>query len=294
MYLEKLKIRFKLIKRNILLGSFAGTALIFSILLFFSIFMALPFVYAILQSIKPPEELFQFPPRFYVVSPTIQNFNKLFKLTNSLWVPFSRYIFNSIFVTTCGTSIHVIFASMAAYPLSKVKLPGSKLIFNIVIWSLLFTGGVTSLPQYIVMAKLGLINTYWSLILPSVGGSLGLFLMKQFIDQIHISIVESARIDGAGHLSVWWSIIMPITKPAWLTLIIFTFQALWNNTGGNLIFSEQLKVLPTVLTQISSSGISRMGVGAAATVILIIPPIVTFLFTQSNVIETMSYSGIKE
>ncbi|MBQ9965608.1 MAG: carbohydrate ABC transporter permease [Clostridia bacterium] len=280
-------------KRNIN-GSVGGTVFVFIILVLFGTFMILPFVYSIVQSLKPPEELFRFPPRFFVSNPTFKNFKDLFGLTNSLWVPFSRYILNSAIITLIGTVGHVILASMAAFAIAKFPFPGSKIIFNIVVWSLLFTGEVTALPQYIVTAKLGLINTYWALILPAIGGSLGFFLMKQFMEQVPNGVVEAATVDGANELRTWWSIVLPITKPAWLTLIIFSFQSLWNNSGDKFIYNEEIKTLPSILSQISASGISRVGAAAAATVILMIPPMITFLASQRSVIETMAYSGIKE
>lgn len=275
-------------------GSVGGTALMLFVLLLFGSFMVLPFVYAILQSIKPPEELFRFPPRFFVINPTLKNFSQLFGLTNSLWVPFSRYILNSVMISVIGTVGHVVVASMAAFPIAKIPFPGSKIIFNIIVWSLLFSGGVTALPQYIVIAKLGLINSHLALILPAMGGTLGIFLMKQFMEQIPGDIVDSAKIDGANEFSIWWKIVMPVIKPAWLTLIIFAFQGLWNNPGSNVLYQEELKTLPAVMSQISSSGLARVGAGAAASVLLMIPPVITFLLTQSNVIETMAYSGIKD
>ncbi len=289
----KKKYRFSLVQNNIN-GSAGGTAFIVLILVLFGSFMILPFVYSILQSLKPPEELFRFPPRFFVVNPSLKSFTQLFTIANTSWVPFSRYLINSIFITVVGTFGQVIFASMAAFPLSKFKFPGSKFIFNIVVWSLLFTGGVTAIPTYIVMAKLHLINTHWSLILPTVGSSMGLFLMKQFMEQIPMSLIESARIDGAGQMTIWFKIAMPNVRPAWLTLVIFAFQGLWNNAGGGYIYKEQLKTLPAALSQITSSGMSRVGAAAAASVLLMIPPIITFLITQSNVIKTMAHSGIKD
>ena len=285
--------KIKLMRKNIN-GSVGGTAFIVFILLLFGSFMFLPFIYSILQALKPSEELFRFPPRFFVVNPTLSNFSQLFQVANSSWIPFTRYLFNSIFITVVGTFGQVIFASMAAFPLAKFKFPGSKAIFNIVVWSLLFTGGVTAIPTYIVMAKLNLINSHLALILPTVGSSMGLFLMKQFMEQMPTSLIESARIDGAGQLTIWFKIAMPIVRPAWLTLIIFAFQGLWNNTGGSYIYEEELKTLPAALSQITASGMARMGAAAAASVLLMIPPIVTFLITQSNVITTMAYSGIKD
>lgn len=274
--------------------STGGDVGIFIVLIFFGAFMILPFVYAIVQSIKPLEELFLFPPRFFVRNPTLENFFQLGQLSNNLWVPFSKYVFNSFFITLVTTFFHVILASMAAYPLAKMDLPGKNWIFGIITLALLFNGSVTMLPQYIVMSKLGMINTMSALILPAVGMPLGLFLMKQFMEQISDSMIDAGQIDGASQFRIFWRIIMPNVKPAWLTLTIFSFQAAWNREGLEFIYDESLKVLPTILRQISTSGLARAGVGSAAAVVLMIPPIVTFLIVQSNILETMAHSGIKE
>lgn len=285
---KKLRKRGKKINRSI-----GGDICIFLVLAIVGIFMALPFVYAIVQSLKPLEEIFLFPPRFFVRNPTFDNFFQLSQLTNNLWVPFSRYIFNSFFITIVSTVFHVIFASMAAYPLAKQNVPGGKIIFAIITMALLFNASVTMLPQYIIMSKMSMINTVWALIIPPIGAPLGLFLMKQFMEQIDKAIIEAGKIDGASTFRVFWNIVMPNVKPAWLTLVIFSFQASWNREGLEFIYDENLKVLPTILKQISSSGMARAGVGSAAAVLLMIPPIVTFLVVQSNVLETMSHSGIK-
>lgn len=271
-----------------------GNAVIFTVLTLLGLFMALPLIYAVIQSIKPLEELFIFPPRFYVSHPTFDNFRDLIAVSSSLWVPFERYVLNSIFVSVVSTAGHVILASMAAYTLAKHKFPGATIIFNIIVLALMFSAPVTALPSYIVMAKLGLINNYLALILPALASPLGLYLMKQFMTQIPEAMLEAARIDGAREFRIFFRVVMPQVKPAWLTLIIFAFQAAWNQTGGSFIYNEELKVLPTILNQISSGGIARAGVASAAAVLLMIPPIATFLITQSNVIETMSHSGMKD
>ena len=270
-----------------------GDIIVFLLLLLVALFMALPFVYTVIQAFKPFEELFAFPPKFYVVNPTINNFIDLFMVTANSWVPFSRYIFNSVLVSLVGTTLHVLCASLCAYPIAKHQFPGKKAIFKVIQLSLLFNGTVTSLPTYIIMSKLGLINNYLAIILPAVGGAFGMFLMKQFMEGIPTPLLEAGRIDGAGEWKIFWKIVMPNVKPAWLTLIIFCFTGLWNNNGGSYIFDEQLKMLPTALTQIASVGIARMGVGMAASLLLVIPPIVTFIISQSRIIETMSTAGIK-
>ncbi len=256
--------------------------------------MLLPVVYTVVQAFKPMEELFLFPPRFTVSNPTVKNFKLIGQLVDNLWVPFSRYTFNSVFVSVAGTAGNVIIASMAAYPLAKNDFPGKKVLFKIVTVALLFSGGVLSLAQYIIMAKLHMINTYWALILPSVATPMGLFLMKQFMEGISTSLLEAARIDGMNEFQIYWSIVMPNVKPAWLTMIIFAFQGMWSMTGGNFIYKEELKMLPTALAQIQSGGIARAGVAAAANLLMFIPPVIMFLITQSSIMETMAHAGIKE
>lgn len=271
-----------------------GDVLITLMLVVMGFFMVIPLVLSIVNSFKPLEEIFIFPPRiFTVINPTLDNYRSLFRLSSSLWVPFSRYIFNSVFVSITVTFFHIMFAAMCAFPLAKGRFPGRKAISTTIQMALLFNGGTLAIPIYMVMATLRLVDTYWALILPAIAGSLGLFLMQQFMVQIENETLESARIDGATEMQIFWKIVMPLVKPAWLTLLIFSFKDIWNATGTSYIYSEELKMLPTALNQILTGGIARQGVGAAAAVIMLIPPIVVFIVSQSNVIETMSYSGIK-
>lgn len=279
----------KPIKRSI-----GGNIVIGFFLILFGAFSALPFVYAILQSLKPLDELFVFPPRFFVINPTGDNYYLLWIRVLNSWVPFTRYLFNSIFTSVVATGLHIVLSSMAAFPLAKSKFPGRDAISKIIVMSLLFTGGVTAIPQFVIMARVGFMNTYWSVILPAAAGSMGLYLMQQFMSQLPTAMVEAAKVDGAGMFRILWKIVMPSVRPAWLTLIVFTFQGIWNSAGGAFITEENLKPLPALLNQITASGISQMGTASAAAVILMLPPILVFLFTQSSVIETMATSGIKE
>ena len=274
--------------------STGGNVAVFLMLIILGSFMLLPVVYTVVQAFKPMEELFLFPPRFLVQNPTTKNFKLISQLIDNLWVPFSRYLFNSVFVSAVGTAGNVIIASMAAYPLAKNDFPGKKVLFKIVTVALLFSGGVLGLAQYIIMAKLHMINTYWALILPSVATPMGLFLMKQFMEGISTSLLEAARLDGMNEFQIYWHIVMPNVKPAWLTMIIFAFQGMWSMTGGNFIYKENLKMLPTALAQIQSGGIARAGVAAAANLLMFIPPVLMFLITQSSIMETMAHAGIKE
>ncbi|WP_199619632.1 carbohydrate ABC transporter permease [Paenibacillus alkalitolerans] len=273
----------------------SGNFFIFAILFITSAFMAFPFVYVISQSIKPLEEQFVFPPTLIVKNPTFENFRLLLQLTNNLWIPFERYLFNSLFITLTGTVVYVVIASMAAFPLAKVKFPGSKVMFEMVVLALLFSSPVTKVAQYVIIAKTNIINTYWALLLPALSLPIGLFLMRQFMVQmIPNAVLEAAKIDGANMFKTFWLVVMPMVRPAWLTLIIFTFVGLWRGDGSEFVYSESLKVLPTVLSQIAGAGMARANVGSAAAVFMLIPPVITFLLVQSNVLQTMAHSGIKE
>lgn len=280
--------------RRLAYRSIGGNIGIFIFLALVSAFMILPMLYAVLQSLKPLDEIFAYPPRFFVRNPTLKNYSQLFKLANSLWVPFSRYLFNSLYVSVLSTTLYIFIAVMAGYSLSKGKFPGVNLISNLVVWTMLFRSEVLAVPQYLVISAFGMVDTHSSIILPAMAATMGVFLMKQFmITAIPDSVLEAARIDGAGEMRIVRSIVFPCVKPCILTLIIFTFQSMWNNTGGNYIYSESLKMLPSALSTIISSGIARAGAGAAVSVILMIPPIIVFLYSQNSVMETMSHSGLK-
>lgn len=234
------------------------------------------------------------PPKLYAMEPTGDNFRDLFKVANNSWVPFSRNIFNSIFVTVVATVFEVIFASTAAFVLSKCRFPGVNVINQIIVISLLFNSTVTYIMQYIVMAKLGMINTYSALILPLIPSSMGLYLMRQSIGQIPDAMIEAAKVDGAGLIRICWGIVMPNSKPALMTIIIFQFQAAWNSTGGSLVYDEALKTIPVVVQQIAAAGIARQGAIYASAVVLMIPPLAIFIAAQSQVMETMAHAGMKD
>jgi ABC-type glycerol-3-phosphate transport system permease component len=260
-------------------------------------FMSLPLVYTINRAFMPLDEIFAFPPRFIVHNPTFKNFTDLVGIFSDSWVPFSRYVFNTFFIAIVGTTGHVIIASAAAYPLAKVTFPFRRVLFSIVVMSLMFTAYITQVPNYMTISWLGMINTYWAILLPAFGSTLGLYLMKQFMEQIPDALIEAAKIDGASEYRIFWQIVMPIVKPAWMTLIIFSLQNLWTNgsvTSHKYIYSEQLRTVDAVFGQIASGGISRTGPVAAVTLMMMSVPIAVFIITQSKVIQTMSTSGLKE
>ena len=275
--------------------SVGGNLLLLAVLILMACFMLLPIVYAVVTAFKPLDEIYIFPPRMYVKKPTLSNFTQLVDILSSSWVPISRYVFNSLFVAAVGVTGHVFMASMAAYPMAKHDFVGKKAFGSVITLSLLFTYSVTYIAQYVVFAKIHWINTYMSLIAPVWSSSLGLYLMMNFMGQVPNSMLESARIDGAKEMGVWWRIVMPNVKPAWMTIAIFAFTGVWNS-GGQFTYSENLKQMQNVFSNaaVSGGGIARAGAGAAGALLLMIPPVLLFLVCQSNVLETMTTSGMKD
>jgi ABC-type glycerol-3-phosphate transport system permease component len=273
----------------------AGNMAIFVVLGAFGIFSVLPLVLTVSNAFKPLHELFLFPPRLFVRNPTLDNFAMLFSLLSNSWVPFSRYIFNTVFITVAGTIGHILVCSLAAYPLAKRQsMPGAKVLFQLIILSMMFHPIVTDVVNYITMSAIGFVDTYLAIIVPAFGSTFGMFLMRQFMTQIPDSIIEAARIDGAGEYRTWWQIIMPNVKSAWLTLAIFQVQGLWNGAHTTYIYREELKTMPYAMSQIVAGGVIRAGAGAATHVIMMIIPITFFIVSQSKIIETMATSGMKE
>lgn len=273
----------------------AGDVVLILFLILIGALMILPMLYAVSSSLKPNSELWVFPPRFFARNPTLKNYQDLMVLLSNSWAPFSRYVFNTVFITAAGTAGHILLASMCAYPIAMYRFPGSVGFFTLVRTALMFSGAVTAIPGFIVVARLNLLDNYAAVILPAMGGTLGLFLMKQFMEQtVHPAVLESASMDGAGEFCKFVHIVMPMVKPAWLTLMIFTVQSLWNTGSTPYIYSEQLKTLPYAMSQISAAGVARAGVGAAISVLMMLVPLLVFIITQSNIIETMSSSGMKD
>lgn len=292
-YKKPRKLQYKT-KEKKLNRSRAGNVTLFIFMGFCAVFMALPLVMVINNAFKPLDELFRYPPTIFVRNPKLDNFYDLAVLMSNSWVPFSRYVFNTIIISGGGTLGHIICASLAAYPLAKHNFPGKKFLFSIVVLSIMFTQAVTQTPNYLIISMLGINNTYLAVLLPPFAYGLGLYLMKQFMEQIPDSLLESARLDGAGEFMIFRTIIMPNVKPAWLTLAVLQFQTVWGNTGSAYLRDEDLKPLQFALQQIVNGGPARQGAAAVVTLIIAAIPITFFIICQSSIIETMTTSGMKE
>lgn len=291
--ISDLKIKHKSKKKKRINRSLGGDIALFVLLCMAGITSILPLILTVCNAFKPLDEIFLYPPRFFVKNPTLNNFYDLATALGSSLVPFSRYFFNTIFVTIIGTIGHIFISSMCAYPLAKYKVPGGKLLFSLVVLSMMFPGSVTAIPHYIIFNFLGMINTPLAIILPAFTASTGLFLMKQFMEQIPMSLVEAAKVDGASEFRIYVTIVMPLVKPAWVTLFILLFQGLWATSGEQYIYSEDLKMVSYALSQIATAGAARTGTLAAVSFIMILVPITVFIISQSQVMETMAHSGMK-
>ena len=260
----------------------------------FAIFAIFPVTFVIGRAFMPLSELFRFPPLYVPENPTMDNFRDLWVFASQSAVPFSRYLFNTLFIVVLGSVGHIALSSMAAFPIAKYQFPGNRVLSNLVVYSLMFSPTVTAVPTYLVMNYLNLIDSYWAIILPALSSTIGLYLLQNFMEQIPDSLIEAAEIDGATPFGLLWTVIMPAVKPAWITAFIFSFQALWANNGGNFIYTESLKPLSFMLQQIAAAGVARAGVAAATTLIMFTIPVIVFIITQSNILETMTTSGMKE
>jgi ABC-type glycerol-3-phosphate transport system permease component len=284
-----------MVKRHKHRESIVGWSIVYLLMTALVAFTALPILYMVVTALKPINELFIYPPRFWVTNPTLENFTILFRGLVSSEIPFVRYVFNSIFVTAVIVTSTVFISSMGAYALTKLKVPFSALIFNIIIAALMFSTYVTRIPTYLVVNGLGLLNTYWALIITGIAYPYNIFLMKQFIEQFPDELLESARIDGAKEIFVFFRIVMPNIKPAWATLIVLSFVLNWNDITAALIYTtdQALKVLPLAIQLVSSGDVSRTGAAMASSLIMTAPVMIVFLIMQNNVLKTMVHSGIK-
>ena len=286
--------KFRKLRRRQPNRSRTGDFFVYLFLLLVAVAMVFPLVFAVNSALKPLDELFMFPPKVFAQNPTLDNFADLFVTMGKSWVTFPRYVFNTVFITVVGTAGHLIIASMGAFVLAKYDFPGGKTFFKLVTVALMFSGYVTAIPNYLIINALGWIDTYWAIIIPAFAAPIGLFLMKQFMEGLPTSLIEAAKIDGANEWKVFMGIVMPNVKPAWLTLIIFSVQSLWNNKAATFIFSEEKKTLVYALQQIQSGGIARTGQAAAVTVIVMVVPIAIFILSESQILETMANSGLKD
>ena len=272
------------------------------ILIPLSVLMLLPIIYIVSSAFKPPDELFAFPPRFVVVNPTLKNFTDLFSKLSTSGIPVSRYLFNSAVVTIITVIASILVSSAAAYALSKKHFKLKQTLFAINTIALMFVPVAVTIPRFLVIERLNLLNTFWVHILPVLALPVGLFLLKQFIDGIPDEVIEAAQIDGASDWWIYWRIILPMIRPALATIAILTFQAAWNNAEISTFYinNESLRTLAFYLSTLTAApaastaaSVAGQGLAAAAALIMFLPNLIMFIILQRQVMSTMSHSGLK-
>lgn len=260
-------------------------------------FMLLPIIYIFSTAFKPINELFMYPPRFLVQNPTLDNFIDLFQVSATSKLPASRYLMNSIIITLIVLVLSVIFSSMAGFALSKLEFKGKKLLFEMNQIALMFVGAAVTIPRYLLIHKLGLLDTMWVHILPILAIPVGLFLIKQFIDQVPNEMIEAARVDAANDFQIYWYIILPIIRPALATIVILAFQTVWNDAGTSTLYinSEELNTFAYYITTLTTANntVAGQGITAASSLIMFVPNLIIFIFMQNKVMSTVAHSGIK-
>lgn len=263
----------------------------------FAIFMLLPIVFIFNHAFKPLDELYAFPPRFFVIKPTFENFENLFELANTSGIPLSRYILNSLLVTGAVVFLSVFISTLAGYVLSKKQFRGKNAIFEINNAALMFVPIAVMIPRYLTVSILGIEDTYFAHIFPLIAMPVGLFLIKQFIDQIPDSLIEAAVIDGASSFKIYWKIILPLIRPAVATAAILAFQLVWNDLETSTLFttSENMRTLAFYMSTlaIETNVVVGQGMAAVAALIMFVPNLLLFIILQSKVMNTMSHSGLK-
>lgn len=274
-----------------------GQIKIILLLLPLVILMALPLVYIANHAFKPMDELFAFPPTFFVKNATLENFTKLVKFSRTAGIPLSRYVFNSIIVTLLTVALSLIFTTMAAFALSKLKFKGRNMMMSVNQAALMFVPTAVLIPRYLVICQMGMIDGIWAHIFPLVAYPVALFLVKQFVEQVPDALIEAAYIDGATDMTVYRKIILPMSKPAIATAAILVFQQVWANmeTSNYYINDDGMKTLTFYMNSLvnANNTVSGQGMAAAATLIMFIPNLVLFIILQNNVMNTMAHSGIK-
>ena len=272
-----------------------GWVTVYTFMIVLALVMALPLIYMVVTAFKPIEELLLFPPRFFVKHPVLTNFSDLFETLDSQTVPFTRYLFNSLFTTVVTVVLTLAVCVMGAYAIEKVRMRGSSLFGTVVVYALMFSPPAAQIPIYMVVAQTGMLDTYWALIIPSLATPMYFFLLRQFISQLPEVLLESARLDGASEYRILGSLIIPMVKPALATVTVFAFIANWNNSGGSAIYitDQAMKTLPYALSTITSGGLARAGAAAAASLLITFPTILVYLLMQAQVMKTMVFAGIK-
>ena len=264
----------------------------------FSLLMLLPILFIFNHAFKPQSELFEYPPKFFVRRPTLSNFSEFFRVMNSTSIPFSRYLTNTILVTLVGVTLTILISALSAYGLSKLKFKGKKFLFELNTLALMFVPIAVQIPRYLIIAEMGLIDSYLVHILPMIVMPVAMFLLKQFVDQVPNELIEAAKIDGASEMQVFIKVILPMIGPALATVGILSFQAIWNDMSTSSLYindesKRTIAFFVSSLTAGAGNTVAGQGMAAAAGLMMFLPNFILFVILQSRVMNTMAHSGIK-
>ena len=257
----------------------------------------LPILYIVFTAFKPIGELFAYPPKFITLRPTFDNFRKLFEASENTVFPLSMYLFNSVIATVLVVFLGMAISLAAAYVLSKKRFRGREAIFKMNTLSMMFVATAVSIPRYLVVKEVGLLDSFWANVVPMLALPVGVFLLKQFVDQLPDALIEAAKIDGANDYQIILKIVLPIVKPAMATVAILLFQHAWNSMEASNLFinTESLKTFAFYMNSLSNSGngVAGVGMSAAAALLMFLPNVILFTLMQSRVMSTMAHSGLK-
>lgn len=267
------------------------------ILVIMSSVMVLPLIYIFSQAFKPIDELFAYPPKFFVKNPSLSNFSNLIAMMGTSEVPIARYFFNSILSTGLTIVFSLTISAMAGYALAKKKFRAKDFVFDMNTMALMFVPTAVMIPRYLIISGMQLNTSFWVHVIPALAMPVGLFLVKQFMEQIPNELIEAAKIDGASELRIFFNIILPLSKSPLATVAILTFQSAWNATEASSLYlnDEALKNFAFYMSTLTTTGndVVGQGMAAAATLIMFIPNLIIFIVMQKQVMDTMAHSGIK-
>lgn len=269
-------------------GRTAGTYLLLGAI---AIVMLLPLLWLISTAFKSPtEEIFQFPPRFFPMQPTIENFVRVWQ-TN----PFGQYLFNSTLVAVLTVALNLLFCSLAAYPLARLTFRGRDSLFALVVATILIPFQIVMIPLYVLTVQLGLRNTYLGLLFPAIASAFGIFLLRQAFQAVPKELEEAARMDGCSELEIWWCVMLPSIRPALVTLAIFVFIGSWSDFLWPLLILDRPEyyTLPLGVAKLAGAFSLDWRLIAAGSVISIAPILLFFLLMQRYIVPTEAGSGVK-
>ena len=263
----------------------ASRVFVYLLVLLMVAFTALPLIYVISTAFKPLDELLRFPPIFFVRNPTLDNFRDLLFATSSSSVPFLRYVMNSVFVAAVTVFLTILVSSIGAYSLVKLDLPFKGLIFNVIVATLMFPTTLATIPNYMVINSLGLMNTYMSLIIPKVAGAFGFFFVKQFCDQLPDALLEAARLDGASEWTVFWHIAMGLSTPILSVIALGAFTGAYGNFMMAFLLCQKKSMWTMMVYLYQLQQRASQSVGFAALIIAAVPTLIVFIFCQNIIIK---------